>query len=262
MLPAYRVVFDTIERLIMEGRLKPGDLLPTETELAEQFNINRSTLREGIRLLEQNGLVERGAAKRLTIAVPQILDLATRVSRALVLHDVTFLELWETYMVLEPAATRLAALKATPQVLEKMSDNIDEMARNVDDLDRFMELDLEFHSMIAAAADNKPLQIARQPVSMLMMPSARVILPRLKTYQRVVTAHRNIVAAMKARDDLLAEEWMRKHTADFQRGYELIGYSPFEKLIEEQWASTVAIADTQVQGTGTRASVKTRGRRS
>ena len=55
--PAYRVVFDTIEKLVMTGKLKPGDILPTETELAERFDINRSTLREGIRLLEQNGLV-------------------------------------------------------------------------------------------------------------------------------------------------------------------------------------------------------------
>src|SRR6187431_2326184 len=111
LVPAYRVVFETIEKLIMEGRLKPGDMLPTEIQLAEQFKINRSTLREGIRLLEQNGLVERGSAKRLTVSVPQMVDLAARVSRALVLYDVTYIELWETYMAIEPVIAGLAAAR-------------------------------------------------------------------------------------------------------------------------------------------------------
>lgn len=240
VLPAYRVVFDTIERLIMDGRLKPGDLLPTETELADQFNINRSTLREGIRLLEQNGLVERGPAKRLTIAVPQILDLATRVSRALVLHDVTFLELWEGYMVLEPAVTRLAARRASPELIATLEDNLARMQDSFTDLERFVELDIEFHDTIAEAADNRPLRIARQPISLLMMPSALVILPKLKTYDRVIAAHRNIINAMKAGDEALAEEWMRKHTADFQRGYEAMGFSPGERLVEGTRPDTLA----------------------
>lgn len=238
VLPAYRVVFDTIERLIMDGRLKPGDVLPTEAELAEQFNINRSTLREGIRLLEQNGLVERGAAKRLTVAVPQILDLANRVSGALVLHDVTFLELWETYMTLEPAAARLAARKITKSEIAALEVNLEQMADSYTDLDAFIGLDTAFHDIIASAAGNRPLQMARQPISMLMMPSARVILPKLKSYHRVIEAHRNILDALKNNNEEKAEEWMRKHTADFQRGYELMGFRPTERLVQVHSATS------------------------
>ena len=237
VVPAYRVVFDTIERLIMDGRLKPGDVLPTESELAEQFNINRSTLREGIRLLEQNGLVERGGAKRLTVAVPQILDLATRISRALVLHDVTFLELWETYMTLEPAAARLAAKKISDETIEVLEQNLAKMSSSYTDLDEFIDLDWQFHNLIASAAGNRSLELARQPISMLMMPSARVILPKLKTYNRVVEAHRHILDALKARDEDKAEEWMRRHTADFERGYKRMGLSPSGRLVEEQQTS-------------------------
>jgi len=238
--PAYRVVFDTIEKLIMTGKLKPGDILPTETDLAEQFDINRSTLREGIRLLEQNGLVVRGGAKRLTVSVPHIVDLTSRISSALILHDVTFRELWETYIVLEPALAKLAAANATQEIINKLEDNLEAMIACGEDTDRFNELDYEFHDLVAEAADNRPMLIARQPISILMMPAAHAILPRLKTYDRVIVAHKNILDAIKARDQSNATEWMRKHTNDFKFGYESIGFDADEHLVDSGFDSREA----------------------
>ena len=55
--PAYQLVAEAIEREILAGRIRPGDPLGTEAELVKQFGVNRSTVREGIRLLEQGGLV-------------------------------------------------------------------------------------------------------------------------------------------------------------------------------------------------------------
>lgn len=78
--PAYRVVFETIERAILQGRLRPDDRLPAETALAEQLGVNRSTTREGLRLLEQSGLVQRRGGRRLFAAVPRQDELATRAS--------------------------------------------------------------------------------------------------------------------------------------------------------------------------------------
>ncbi|MFZ1831911.1 MAG: winged helix-turn-helix domain-containing protein, partial [Pseudomonadales bacterium] len=54
--PAYQVVSEKMREAILAGRIQAGDLLPTETELAEQFGVTRSTVREAIRLLEQSGL--------------------------------------------------------------------------------------------------------------------------------------------------------------------------------------------------------------
>ena len=229
--PAYRVVFDTVEQLIMTGRLRPGDVLPTETELAERFNINRSTVREGIRLLEQNGLVMRGAAKRLIVAVPELFDLASRTSRALLLHDVTFQELWQTYMILEPSLTELAAQNATQDLVERLEENHRAMSSVTDDVDQFYELDSEFHQIIAEAANNKPLLMAREPISILMLPAALTLLPRLNTYDRVIEAHQNIIDAIRDKDPQRAALWMRRHCADFKRGYEVIGAKAAERLV-------------------------------
>src|SRR5580698_1753995 len=106
---AYQVVSRELRRSIVSGDLKPGNQLPSEAELAEQFGVNRSTVREGIRQLENDGFVRREGRKRLCVSVPTSSDLAPRASRALVMHQVTFKELWEVARVLEPACAALCA---------------------------------------------------------------------------------------------------------------------------------------------------------
>jgi GntR family transcriptional repressor for pyruvate dehydrogenase complex len=83
---AYEQVAEAIERKILAGRLKPGDPVGTESELVKQFGVNRSTVREGIRLLEQSGLVAREPSRRLSVAAPHYHRLATRMTRALILQ--------------------------------------------------------------------------------------------------------------------------------------------------------------------------------
>ena len=94
--PAYRQIAIQIEQRIVERSLRTGDPLPSETDLARQFGVNRSTIREAIRELETHGLLGRGRGeKRLRVTRPEPRNISTGVSRALALHDVTVLELWE-----------------------------------------------------------------------------------------------------------------------------------------------------------------------
>jgi GntR family transcriptional regulator, transcriptional repressor for pyruvate dehydrogenase complex len=94
VLPAYKAISELIEQRIVSGEIKPGVQLPTEQELAQQFGVNRSTVREAIRQLEQEGLVERQGSKRLQVTMPGVYDAAPRAARSLLLHQVTFEELW------------------------------------------------------------------------------------------------------------------------------------------------------------------------
>lgn len=69
-----------------------------------QFGVNRSTVREGIRVLEQSGLVRREAGRKLFVCVPQYKTPSTRMSMAMLLHEITFTELFHTAMILEVGA--------------------------------------------------------------------------------------------------------------------------------------------------------------
>jgi GntR family transcriptional regulator, transcriptional repressor for pyruvate dehydrogenase complex len=227
--PAYRLVYEMIEREIFEGRLRVGDPLPAELQLAEQLGVNRSTVREGIRLLEQSGLVERNGGKRPRISTPHYLELASSASRALILHSVTFRELWDASMVLEPSIAERAATKIDDGGLAELAANLDSMDRAVaafeggapEDVLKFVELDRGFHEILAKAAGNRVLALAHEPVTSLFIPAGQIILPRLKTYRRVHDAHRFIFDCLRARDPAGARTWMHKHMDDFRRAYEM-----------------------------------------
>ncbi|MDI3468896.1 MAG: hypothetical protein OJF62_000959 [Pseudolabrys sp.] len=227
--PAYRLVYNAIEREILTGRLRVGSPLPAELQLAEQFGVNRSTVREGIRLLEQSGLVERDGGKRPRISVPHYLDLASSASRALILHSVTFRELWEASMVVEPAIAESAAQHVNEAGLAELTINLEAMETMVvrlegggdPDLEAFVQLDRTFHEILAKVAGNRVLALAHEPVTSLFIPTGQIILPRLKTYRRVFDAHHHIFDCLKAKDAAKARSWMHKHMDDFRRAYEL-----------------------------------------
>ena len=226
--PAYKAVSAEIERIIVSGELEPGAPLPTEQELAQQFGVNRSTLREAIRQVEQEGLVERREGRRLFVAMPGLTDFAPRAIRSLVLQQATFHELWEVAVVLEPLATRLAAQAARSEDLDALGSNLARMEALAsgapDDAANaaLIDLDVEFHTMVARASRNRALMLAREPVSLLYsttLAKMQVALPQMQA--RNSAAHREILQALQKGDADGAEQWMRKHIIDFQRGFVL-----------------------------------------
>lgn len=225
--PAYKRLCQAIEVEIMAGRLKPGDLLPTETALAEAFALNRSTVREGIRLLEQSGLAERIAGRRLAVAHPSTKALGQRLSQALVLHDVTFRELWQTIAALEPAAAAYAAKARNESDLEAIRQNLKESEAARGDTRRLSALDVSFHELVAKAAHNRALLLAREAVGQLFYPAFAVVVTRLDTAaERLLTAHRAIAEAIERQDEDEARRWMVRHIDDFHRGYCMVGLDP------------------------------------
>ena len=228
--PAYRVVADAIEQNILEGRLKVGDRLPAETQLAKQFGVHRSTVREGLRLLEQGGLVARVGRMTLEVTLPHFQELASRASRALAMHQVTFQELWEASMMTEPTTAEHAVDRITEPELAKLGRNIERMTRSAGDTVGFVKLDVEFHEIIAEATSNKVLSLIREPISLLFLPAGQLILPRLKTHERVLEAHRRILRALADRDKVLVRDWMTRHMADFRRGFLQTGLDPARPL--------------------------------
>lgn len=222
--PAYRRVSDLVGDMITSGQLTAGDWLPTEAELSAQLGVNRSTVREGLRGLEHEGLVRRDG-KRLRVAIPHYAELASRASRALVMHQITFRELFEASHVMETVTAALAAKQISDVQLAALAKNVDEMAASIDDIDSVLALDIEFHDIIGEAANNRALSLAREPISLLFYPAGKIILSRLRTQERVLSAHRHIVELMRDHDVDAVETWMKRHMSDMKRGYDQIGVS-------------------------------------
>jgi len=230
--PAYELIFQELEQRILAGVLKPGDRLPVESDLAASFGVNRSTLREGIRLLEREGLLRRVNGKRLEVSLPRYQDLAPRAIRALVMRRVTFIELWEVAIVSEPLTAQLAAEHATAGDIAALDDNLRRSQAALAAGLSPAEIDTEFHSLITRAARNRVLELAREPIGLLLYPAFERLIPLLaQAGARMQEAHGHVVDAIRARRPDVAAEWMRKHLKDFRRGYEMAGL-PLDMVID------------------------------
>lgn len=224
--PAYLRLAEAIEREIVSGRIAPGERIGTEASLCSQFGVNRSTVREGIRLLEQSGLLQRDKSRRLYASVPRTNNLATRASRALVLHQVTFRELWEASVALETASAEAAARNATEADIAALETNMARSRAALDDHEKVVALDTEFHMLVARAGQNRVLELAREPASLLFSPTLRPILAQVEAAaSRNQEAHEQITRALVAKDAAQARAWMERHVHDWRRGFERTGRS-------------------------------------
>ena len=222
VLSTYQIVSRELKRSILSGELRLGAQLPSESELAKQFGVNRSTVREGIRQLENEGLVRREGRKRLCVSIPSTNDIAPRASRALVMRQVTFKELWEVGLVLEPACAALCAQNRSDEQAALLENNIERTRKSIGDAHLSTERDGEFHSLVAEGAHNKALLLSREPVGLLLFPAFEILIPLLpQALGRMLKAHEQIANAIGAHNSGEAESWMRKHIADFRRGWEL-----------------------------------------
>jgi len=223
---AYQVVSRELRRMILRGDLKTGEQLPTESQLAEHFGVNRSTVREGIRQLENEGLVGREGRKRLCVTVPNQRDLAPRVIRTLVMHQVTFREVWETALVLEPACASLCAQNRSEELVAALTSNLQRTRPVIDDARQCTELDTEFHSLVAEGARNKALLLSREPVGVMLNSAFDRLCPLLpQASGRMLRAHQQVVKAIGEGDTDQAALWMHKHIVDFRRGWEMASLS-------------------------------------
>jgi GntR family transcriptional regulator, transcriptional repressor for pyruvate dehydrogenase complex len=222
--PAYRLVAEAIEQRILSGVMRPGQPLGTEAELVKQFGVNRSTVREGIRLLEQDGLIRRESNRRLSVGSPYHDRLATRSTRALILSQVTFRELYEAAMALQMATIEAAAERADSGMIAAMEENLARTARVLDDTKAVAALDSEFHALIGKASANRVLQLAREPSDLLVFPTTELVLRQVKEGPaRLLEAHRMMLDAIGRRDKEGARLWARRHINDWRKGFERAG---------------------------------------
>ena len=218
----FRQIANMIQSRIVAGELRPKDVLPSEGALAKEFGVHRSSVREAIRSLEEQGYVERPQGKRkLFVSIPDAHTLSRKLVQPLVLNQVSFEELWESIRAIDPAAAEAAARRRSTEDIQALEANLAATREAIDNVEELTRLDIEFHELVAKAAGNRVIEAVRLPISDLFYPSFQYTLSRLNAVDRLMTAHEKIVEAIKWDDPDEAKSWMIKHINDFKRGYEL-----------------------------------------
>ncbi|WOI54562.1 FadR/GntR family transcriptional regulator [Parvularcula sp. LCG005] len=221
--PVYLKVYKAIEERISTGVLEDGSLLPTEAVLCEQFGVTRSSVREGIRLLEQAGLVARGAGKRLVIARPRTADVARAASRSMTLSGATFREVWDTLMAFYPEAARAAAVRLGPRDAAALRECQEVLAALRDDQsEAVVTAAVAFFDILAMHLHNRVMAALLQSLNRMIDKSLREVIGQTpQARRRILEAQGRITEAIADQDQAAAVNWMRKHIADLQRAYQV-----------------------------------------
>jgi len=159
---------------IRDRGLREGDPIPSTGELAEQFNVSRTVVREALAELAGRGLLKRQQGREGTFTVPGGEHLAQLLRYRMTFDEISHEDLQEFREVLEVAVARLAAGKATGSDIARLSDALAAMRRAGDE-DAMLTADVEFHRMLASASGNRLFELVLDALAPLLAESRRAV---------------------------------------------------------------------------------------
>jgi GntR family transcriptional repressor for pyruvate dehydrogenase complex len=212
----YAEVASQIYRLIEDGRLKPGDRLPPERDLAEMFGVSRTSVRDAIRVLEMRGLVEPRHGDGTVVQQVPIDAIASPLAGALVASKDLTAELFDMRKMLEPPLARAAAMRATAEDLLALHDILARQSERVRAAETGIAEDTLFHYRVAAAAKNQVVLRVIDVIMDLLREGRAQSLQGRGRAERSLEGHRRILAAIEDRDAEAAAESMRAHIEEIE----------------------------------------------
>ena len=203
----YEGVVEKLKASISNGELQPGDPLPSERRLMDDFGVSRSSLREAFRVMELLGLIESIPGKGRFVRRPA----GTEDGGSIPLEDSALLELMEARRILEPAFAAEAALKATSTDLTAMLRILTATEAQLDQRDARAQFDFDFHMALAEATHNFIfISITRRNFELIMATHDRIY-NLLDDQDAFLLEHRAIYEAVLDRDPERARRISSEH---------------------------------------------------
>jgi GntR family transcriptional regulator, transcriptional repressor for pyruvate dehydrogenase complex len=204
-------VVEHVLKLIEDGRLKAGDRLPPERDLASQIGVSRSSLRAGLRSLQAMGVMHarQGSGTYIVAGPPRLGEGPLRFLAAL--HGFTRDEMFEARIVLEVGASGIAAANATPEHMAALADEVASMFASIDDPKQYLLHDVSFHRIVAAASGNPVLATLIGTLSQLVWETRRETVAQATDLKESAEMHRRIFRAIRTRDVEQARREMAEH---------------------------------------------------
>lgn len=212
IIAAQQIVADINKR----GNI-PGDRLPPERTMLEQFQIGRGTLREALRFLELQGVIalKPGPGGGPIVQRPDSSSLETTLTLLLQFEHAPYRSIAESRLGLEPMMTRLAATRMSDELRAELTQSVDDMRARIDDQSVFLETNKQFHSVIAEGSENPMLGCLIDALLNLLDGSAIGVDYPERRRRAVVKAHQEIHDAIIAGDPDAAEAAMKSHIQEY-----------------------------------------------
>lgn len=211
------VVVDYIKHRVASGVLRPGDKLPTESELMEALGVSRTVVREAISRLQAKALIETRHGIG-SFVLPPHEDNAIRLGAASTLQDI--LAMLELRVALETECAGLAAQRATPENLAALQDALDAIEQDQAAGHDSTASDLRFHLAIARATGNQHFVAVLDQLGKTLIPRSRIdatqvgYLNSQESRATVNREHRSIYEAISRKEPEAARAAMRMHLSN------------------------------------------------
>lgn len=212
----YEQVADQIRKLVSDGTLKPGDLLPPERELAAKLGVGRSSIRDAVRTLEVMGILEprqgHGTVVRDLSTDALVVPLASVLTRKREMVQ----ELLDVRRMIEPGLAARAAKNATGEEIAQMAAILERHEAKLRRGEQAVDEDDEFHYAIALAARNSVVLRVLDVLMDLLRESRSRSLQVPGRPRRSFDGHRRILRAIQRRDAEAAETAVKKHLKEIE----------------------------------------------
>lgn len=207
------LISQRIRSLILKQHLGAGERLPPERELADQFGVSRSSIREGIKLLAAQGLVEIRTGDGTYVSSDLTTSVLQPISWAISLSDAEYSEFVEIRMILEPAIAALASMRANDEDKAEMLQTIQNLEASIGDTAKVVEADMDFHLVLARSVNNQVIFEIMVGLQRLIRPMMAEIPLDLDFQNKALKEHREIYEAILHRNSTAAKKLMAKSIA-------------------------------------------------
>jgi GntR family transcriptional repressor for pyruvate dehydrogenase complex len=206
-----RMTVNHLQEMIRNGRIKPGEALPPQRNLARDLNISRATLREALSILATIGQIVANPSGRGFVVSSEDDTLATPSWRFAARYSLR--EVYQFRYIVESNAAQLAAIDHTKQEVEELKDSIEAFrkAARALDLAAYAQADFDFHRIILRISGNKLLIDMHQTFASVLFESQCLPTERPGSLWNAVTEHERVVEAIAMNDPEGASYYMRKH---------------------------------------------------
>ena len=218
---AFEEISLRIKALVFEGVLNSGDKLPSESDLAEQFNVGRQTVREALRILELSGfiIVKKGFGGGTIIKN----NISGRITNLLLdafrMEKVSVDEFTTARLTIEKAIFNEAIDNADDQTIENLRENIEKAKELITKNETATDLNFEFHSLLAKASGNNVFIILEKAINAIHHNIRSRRVADLKTSKTAVRAHEKILDALIENRLEMAIDLIEKHILDVRKSY-------------------------------------------
>jgi GntR family transcriptional regulator, transcriptional repressor for pyruvate dehydrogenase complex len=205
-----------IQRLIVNGELEPGQLLPPERQLAEQFGVSRNSVRDAIRALELTGLVVARHGEGNVVADVSADTLVAPIATLLLRKRTLVAELLDVRKMLEPALAARAAVHASDEEIVHLEEILRRQREKTARGESTVEEDSEFHYSIALAAGNSVVRKLLDVLMDLLRETRARSLQVEGRLERSLAGHLRVLDAIRQRDPEGAERAVRQHLDEIE----------------------------------------------